>query len=400
MDGTGNVTLHASWRWLLTPTLPQNTVGPLRFVAYVVAILTIAACGSSSAAARPSPTPTTTASATASASPSSSPSESPSPSPSPTPSPTPFVGYYGVLATPPNTDTYTVSLIATDGSVVASATPSSPTAVTCGDASAADVPLPVSASDTRAYFLDAQGNVRFLTPNGETGIATRVPVGGNVRSMFAVSPDDQRIAVVKDTFNASGATTVLYVENLNGGGNHVQIFSESGAFSLWPLGWHAGALVVAKVSSCAGDGPLPSGSIEVHVINPANATRIGTVGGPTCAVGLPPAPGGALCENSSFSKINVLDWAGATRNSLSIQGPTPAYISPDGTEVALVVDSQTTFAGAKQTLDLVACGWIDGTHVIAGGDAQSQPRVGDVTSGNIAPIAAQGACAGRIPGAL
>jgi hypothetical protein len=384
--------------------LAQNTVGSLRFVAYVVAILsvvacsalTLAACGSSSVAARRSPSPSSSPAASASASPSASPAESPSPSPSPSP----VVGAYAVLATPTNTDTYTVSLIGTDGSVVASATPSSPTSVTCGDASPADVPVPVSTSDTRAYFLDAQGNVRFLTPNGETGIATRVPSGGNVRSMFAVSPDDQRIAVVKDTYNSSGATTVLYVENLNGGGNHVQIFSETGGFTLWPLGWHAGGLVVAKVQTCAGDGPLPSGSIELHVVNPANAARIDTVGGSTCAVGLPPAPGGAVCENPSFSKVNVLDWSGATRSSLSIQGPTPAYLSPDGTEVALVVDNQTTFAGAKQTLDLVACGWIDGTHVIAGGDSESQPRVGEVTTGNIVPVAAQGLCAGRIPGGL
>jgi hypothetical protein len=68
--------------------------------------------------------------------------------------------------------------------------------------------------------------------------------------------------------------------------------------------------------------------------------------------------------------------------------------------VAMVVDNQTTFAGAKQTLDLVACGWIDSTHVIAGGDTQSQARVGEVTTGNISPIAAQGGCAGRIPGGL
>ena len=305
-----------------------------------------------------------------------------------------------MLATPTSTDTYTVSLIGTDGSVVASATPSSPTAVTCGDAAPGDVPAPVSTSDTRAYFLDAQGNVRFLTPNGETGVATRVPAGGNVRSIFAVSPDDQRIAVIKDTFNSSGATTVLYVENLNGGGNHLQIFSETGAFTLWPIGWHAGALVVAKVASCAGDGPLPSGSIEIHVINPATAGRIDTLGGPSCAVLLPPTSSGAMCEDSTFAKANILDWTGVARKSLSIQGPTPAYLSPDGTEVALVVDNQTTFAGAKQTLDLVACGWIDGSHVIAGGDTQSQPRVGDVSSGNISPVAAQGACAGRIPGSL
>ncbi len=49
---------------------------------------------------------------------------------------------------------------------------------------------------------------------------------------------------------------------------------------------------------------------------------------------------------------------------------------------------------------MVACGWIDASHVIAGGDTQSQPRVGDVASGNISPVAAQGLCAGRIPGSL
>jgi hypothetical protein len=312
------------------------------------------------------------------------------------------VGTYAVLATPTTTDTYTVSLVGTDGSVVATATPSSPTAVTCGDAAAALVSLPVSTSDTRAYFLDAQGNVRFLTPNGETGIATRVPVGGNVRSMFAVSPDDQRIAVVKDTFNASGATTVLYVENLNGGGNHLQLFSETGAFTLWPSGWiGATSLVVAKVPSCTqGGGPTCCGPQEYHVVNPANGARVYTVGGPTCLPVGSPSPAGTMCEDTTFSKASALGWSGATTKSLTIQGPTPAYLSPDGAEVALVVDNRTTFAGAKQTLDLVACGWIDGTHVIAGGDEQSQPRVGDVATGNIAPVAAQGVCAGRIPGGL
>jgi hypothetical protein len=382
----------------LTPGLAQNTVGSLRFVAHVVAILTLAACGSSSAAARQTPSPSHAA-ASPSASASASPPEA---SPSPQPSPTPFVGYYAVLATPTNTDTYTVSLVGIDGSVVASATPSSPTAVTCGDAAGALVPVPVSTSDTRAYFLDAQGNVRFLTPNGETGIATRVPTAGNVRSMFAVSPDDQRIAVVKATFTASGATTVVYVENLNGGGNHVQIFSETGAFTLWPTGWiGTSSLVVAKVPSCTqGGGPTCCGPQEYHVVNPSNGGRVYTVGGSACVPVGGPSPAGTMCEDSSFGKANILDWSGAARKSLSIQGPTPAYLSPDGSEVALVVDNQTTFAGAKETLDLVACGWIDGSHVIAGGDAQSQPRVGNVTTGDIAPVAAQGACAGRIPGGL
>src|SRR5581483_5169819 len=170
MDATGNVTPRARPRSHPDGNAPrrapgdgglgQNTVGLLRFVAHVLAILMLAACGSSSTGSRPSPSNAA------------SPSRTASPSAAASPSPTPVVGTYAVLATAATSDTYTVSLIGTDGSVVSSATASSPTSVTCGDASAADVPLPVSTSDTRAYFLDAQGNVRFLTPNGETGSAT------------------------------------------------------------------------------------------------------------------------------------------------------------------------------------------------------------------------------------
>ena len=40
----------------------------------------------------------------------------------------------------------------------------------------------------------------------------------------------------------------------------------------------------------------------------------------------------------------------------------------------------TTFAGAKQTMNLVACGWIDSTHVYSGGDTQQQALVGDITT--------------------
>ena len=131
------------------------------------------------------------------------------------------VAHYGVLVTLAGSDTYSVSLVDNTGKVVASATPSSPAPVTCGDSEAAVLPQPVSTSNTRAYFLDQQGNVNFLSPNGVTGIATHVPTGAATRSMFAVSPDDRRIAVVESTYNASGATTVLYAEDLNGGTNHV-----------------------------------------------------------------------------------------------------------------------------------------------------------------------------------
>src|SRR2546421_3516423 len=155
-------------------------------------MLLVAACGSSSTAARQSPA----ASASAPASPSGSASASPSAPPVP-------VAHYGVLVTLAGSDTYSVSLVDNTGKVGASATPSSPAPVTCGDSEAAVLPQPVSTSNTRAYFPDQQGNVNFLSPNGVTGKATHVPTGAATRSMFAVSPDDQRIAVVESTYNAN-----------------------------------------------------------------------------------------------------------------------------------------------------------------------------------------------------
>ena len=409
-DRTGNVTACAKSRCHCVenvgargrtrrPGLAQNS-HRLKVVAAIAAILLLAACGSSSAAAkaRPSPSSTTPASPSASA----SPAASSGPSAQPTP---PLTAAYGVLVTQGTADTYTVSIVGIDGKVEASATPSSPTQVTCGDATAAVLPPPVSTSDTRAYFLDSQGNVEFLTPNGETGHATRVPAGGQTRSMFAVSPDDQRIAVVEATYTASGATTVLYVEDVNGGTNHVKIFSETGAYTLWPIGWHgADGLVVAKVASCTqGGGPFCCGPQELHVVNPSTGARRYTVGGSKCVIAGAAAPAGVMCENTaSFSQANVESWTGGTVRSYAIQGPVGADLAPDGSAVALVDfgAGTTTFAGVKQTLTMTACGWIDSAHVISGGDTQQQALVGDVATGNVVPVAAQGTCGGRIPGGL
>jgi hypothetical protein len=307
-----------------------------------------------------------------------------------------------VLVTQASTDTYTVTLVGVDGKVVASAVPSSPTQLTCGDAAGAVLPLPVSTSDTRVYFLDAQGNVNFLAPNGETGHATRVPAGGQTRSMFAVSPNDQRIAVIQVTYTTSGATTVLYVEDLNGGTNHVKLFSETGAYSLWPIGWHGSdSLVVAKVPTCTqGGGPGCCGPQELHVVDPTTGVRRYTIGGPTCVIVSAPSPRGALCETSTFTQVRELNWTGGTVRSFSIQGPTAAYLSPDGAAIAIATDSSTMFDGVKQTLELVACGWIDATHGIAAGDTQQQARVGDIATGSVTPVPAQGTCGGRIPGGL
>jgi hypothetical protein len=311
---------------------------------------------------------------------------------------------FGVLVSPLSSSAYTVSLVGVDGRVIASAQANTPGTVSCANAAAAVVPTPVSTSNTRVYFMDALGVVRFLAPNGDQGQATTLPIGPARRSMFAVSPDDQRIAVIVDDFTSSGATTRLYVEDLNGGGNHVDAFSESGGYTLWPTGWHGtNNLVVAKVPACTqGGGPFSAGPQEFHVVDPRTAVRRFTVGGPTCVIAGPPSLAGAVCEDTAaFAQATMISWTGTTSRSLTIAGPMLAYLSPDGSQVALVASGDTVMAeSSKKFAGMQACGWIDDTHVFSGGDTQLQPRVGDVTNGNVVPVAAQGDCAGRIPGGL
>src|SRR5579859_5773501 len=106
----------------------------------------LAACGGSSTAQtqHPSPSP--------------SKSKQPSPGASPTSSPIVLSGSFGVLSTfRGNSTTYIVSVIGTDGKVTASSTPvAAPPQLTCGDTAAAIVPQPVSTSNTRVYYMDAQ----------------------------------------------------------------------------------------------------------------------------------------------------------------------------------------------------------------------------------------------------
>jgi len=371
-------------------------------LAALLLLAAAAACGAPSTVAGHSPSPvasSSSAGASASASASASPAASAPPA---SPTPVAVTASYGVLVGQQSGATYTVSLVGIDGKVVTSAQASTPAAVTCANTAAAVLPLPVSTSNTRLYFMDGQGVVRFLSPDGDTGRATTVPIGAARRSMFTVSPDDRRIAVIVDDFTSGGAATRLYVEDLNGGGNHVDVFSESGSYTLWPIGWHgANNLVVAKVPACTqGGGPGCCGPQELHVIDPATAVRRFTIGSSTCIIAGAPSPAGAVCETST--QASVLSWTATGISSFGVQGYSPGFISPDGKLVAIAPYSSasTLLYPTNAAVNLIACGWIDSTHLLSGGDVQRQPSVANVTDGQVVPVAAQGECGGRIPGGL
>jgi hypothetical protein len=326
---------------------------------------------------------------------------------SPSAAPQPVTGSYGVLVGSQAASSYAVSIVGVDGKVVASAQATTPVAVSCAGAAAAVVPpAPVSTSNSRVYFEDGQGLVHYLGPAGDTGRVTTIPAGtASSRAMFAVSPDDQRIAVVVVNFSSTGASTRIYVEDLNGGGNRVDLFTESGSYSLWPIGWHGtNNLVLAKVVSCTqGGGPFCCGPLELHVVDPATANRRFTIGNsPSCIIAGPASPAGAVCESSpSFVNAQEINWTAGVISTFQVGGPSPAFISPDGNAVAIVnYASGVTNIRNGGSLNLQACQWIDSTHLMSGGDAQQQPRVGNTSNSSVVPVAAQGDCGGRIPGGL
>ena len=387
---------------------PLHVSAP-RSAAWLAGLVTLlTACslgGGGNNVASHSPATSSSAASSPSGSAASSPSGQPVTSPSPTQAPQPVTGAYAVLYSTQAAPTYTVTIVGVDGKVVASASASTPPGVSCANAAAALVSPPVSMSNSRVYFMDGQGVVRYLGISGETGRATTLPASSaSRRAMFAVSPDDQRVAVVLDDFTAGGAATHLYVEDLNGGGNHVDLFSESGSYTLWPVGWHGtNNLVLGKVASCTqGGGPFCCGLQELHVVDPATATRRFTLGGPGCVIAGPASVAGVVCEDTAgFTTARDVNWTGGTFNTFPIQGPAPAFLAPDGMHAALVVNGQTRMSPVTiRYMDMQACGWIDSTHLIAGGDLQTQPRVGDVLAGTTVAVATQGDCAGRLPGSL
>src|ERR1700694_2894401 len=124
----------------------------------VLALLLAGACSLPGTGSAKSPSPLASSSRTS----------PPLASPSQSPFPVALASAYGVLMSPLSSTNYTVSLVGIDGRVVASQLASSPGTIDCGGA-AALLPAPVSTSNTRVYFMDALGVVRYLAPNGDAG---------------------------------------------------------------------------------------------------------------------------------------------------------------------------------------------------------------------------------------
>jgi hypothetical protein len=349
-----------------------------------------------------------------------SPSKSPSPSSSAatTPSPHPLTGAYGLILS-----AGTLQLIKTDGSIAATAPVAGPSARYCStQQDALNGAPPVSASNDQVYFRDGDVKIRMLVPPAGAVDVTTVPGGSNTVSFFSVSPDDQRIAVlVEDLSGASSIGLRLYVEDLVGGGHHSDIYTTNTpkgktGTTLWPMGWHQGALVLAVVPACLFEavGLAPT---EWHVSNAINGTRLATIRGTNCVLSTSPSAAGVGCMDPQ-GVTTLYDWAGKV---VSVTGPgiqgagSTTGLSPAGqsiffsTGISLGQSTPTTRIvqlgpGPYTTLQgHAACGWIDEDHLLAGDAVIQFPAE---TPGNVevtaaaTPLEASGQCAGRFPGGL
>jgi hypothetical protein len=194
-----------------------------------------------------------------------------------------------------------VSLVASDGTIVATA------AVDLAPFRMHALMSWTSASRARLYYLNAGSEVRFLAPDGTNGTATRIALGASEQAGFAVSPDDTRIAVAVFSYTPLPAGSYngmrLYVEDLSGGGHHVDIFS-SPTVAEFPVGWTSGRLVLAvsEPRCCDGQPRNPYDATSYHVVDPASATRLASLcnnsGGPEGPI----EPIGAMCNHPTAQR--------------------------------------------------------------------------------------------------
>ena len=381
----------------------------MRPAALAVLTLFVLACGQQQPVAQTSPSPSATV----------SPTSTPAPSPSASATPTPSSRPYAVLATPPfaaagATATYTLSLVGADGKVAATATAATRSGLQCTFSGVtAGVVLPpetLSATDDRVYYLDGNTGVKWLAPDGSHGAANPVPGGGSIGSTFAVSPDDQRIAVVSADYSQNPVPYRIYVEDV-AGGNRVQIFSSTSSTLLpWAMGWHAGKLVLGYAPACTqGGGPFSASPGELHLVDAGTAARAATLGGSSCRTLSLPTPAGVICGQPEGSNYVVLGWDGkpsatvtfdSSQSFILALSPTGAASASCCSQDGDVVVNGTSPNPAGVLAPAQSLGFIDDSHLLIGSDtAQTQGRIYTL-GGPTVPVNALGDFLGRIPGAL
>ncbi len=290
--------------------------------------------------------------------------------------------------------------------------PGLPNAGVCCDAF-----LPsLSTSTSRVYFPDGLTGVRFLARDGSTGNVVSLPnVAHRARAIFAVSPDDQRIAVSVFDWSTRPMKMRIYVEDVKDGGHHVEIFSSTSLYE-WPVGWHDSKLVLGGGPSLGG-APNPYAASWYHLVDATTGNRLAVLGGSDCPAVGPLSSAGTACIAATCHCIEAVDWSGSRRPTYVYNDASEfnwAALSPDGHSVIFSEiygartgagiwhdGSLTWMTGYDKTVPRAQ--WLDNLHTIvstcsAGGDQ----CIGIQTLADqaVTRVQVMGQLAGTVPGVL
>ena len=339
------------------------------------------------------------------------------PSPQASPAPTPVRSDF--LAIVGGGKNSSVSLVASDGTVVATA----------------PVQIPAfwmhtmmswtSASRTRLYYLDGS-EVRFLAPDGTRGVATHIALAATDQAGFAVSPDDASIAVSVFSYTlASGPPAYatykrmrLYVEDLNGGGHHVDIFSST-TVAEFPIGWTSGRLILALTEPrcCRAITGNPYDASAYHVVDPHTGSRLTSLCDNSAGPEGPIEPIGAICYHPGAAP-SFERWDGSPFDAPAAVPNPSAFLnalSPDGTRVAVGQgEGQIWIWGPRGSGDWLNAagyvfGWLDQEYIVISSNATTLSTIDVVanpTTGRLwtvratAEISSFGVYLGTFPAAV
>jgi hypothetical protein len=244
--------------------------------------------------------------------------------------------------------------------------------------------------------LNGGSEVRFVIPGGIVGTATRIKLGANEQAGFSVSPDDTKIAVSIFSYAApppqgpgigAYAGMRLYVEDAQGGGHHVDIFS-SPTLAEFPIGWIGGRLILAvgEPTCCQALTLNPYAATSYHVVDPATGNRLSSLCDNSSGPGGPIEQGGVICFESGLAP-KFERWDGTSfLPPAAVTTPFPYLValSPDGTRVIaggkpLRIEGPNG-SGAELAESGYVFGWLDADRFVYQRDLGTPLRVFDLTT--------------------
>lgn len=354
---------------------------------------------------------------------------------------------------PRNAYIYTTSLIDTKAQVVMSVHSRDTRFVALGNNTDTPFLSPVSASAVHLFYIEGQTTIRELGADGSTRVVTHIPGSSHTRSAFAVSPDERQIAVaVMDFSPAPHAVSPeggpfpfpvfgppvrerLYIEDLHGGHHHEIFSATAGGYEadlVWPIGWIAGALVLAvgPEGSQQGNANPYSAWFGYHVVNAHTGIRLANVCGgshPTGGSGWwatgSVGPAGTVCTKlGTANEVYAQDWQGRCALFPLSRADYSTVLSPDGAWIAsldknfnLLLASRNGRRVPLNLSEVQPLGWLDAHHFLATGGGYGSslpsgiyvfavPTVGSIThvrlSTMIAGISPIDGFQGVLPGGL